>query len=459
MKNLTSIFLLFAFLSIIFSNCKSENKEVLLNDDVATAIDSLVTATMQEKQIPGLTLAVLKGDSLLIKKSYGLAVVEHNVPAKIETKYALASITKQFVAMGILLLVQDGLINLDAPIKEYLIDIPDKWKKLTLRQLLSHTAGLAPQENEYKSLRKNYWPRIVTREMMFESALEDSVYCQLGECFRYHNTGYFLADLIIEKITGKNYQHFFQERIFDPLEMTNTYFEDQLKVVSDQAQGYSIKDGELVKIWRVSIEEMAGGWGIFSCIDDMIKWKRALDHHILLTPEVQGQMFEKVKLNNGSQFRYGLGWYLPERNGISYQYHNGITGPEILKIPSKNISIIVLSNFGQNKYDEAEPWGLADLIASHFYPEFKYDPKPIDISEEALKKYVGKFQFNYGEAEFLINSGQLFIKDKYGEDPLIHIGNATFCLPNYPLNIHFMDEGIVIMKEETWEDDFGVRVN
>lgn len=428
---------------------------------VTTGIDSLVQAEMKSRRIPGMAVAVIRNKEVIHENTYGLSVIEHQVQVESNTRFELASLTKQFVASGVLLLTQEGALELDKPIQHYIDTLPPIWQKLTLRQLLSHTAGLAPQDQEFASLRP--WPKYVSRHMLWEAAINDSTYWESGTKFRYHNFGYFLALLTIEHVTRQNYQDFFHERIFAPSGLRNTYFESQIRVNPNQAQGYTIKNDELVKIWRVSQEEMAGGWGIWSTLEDMIQWCKTLDENALLNPTIQNELFKPIKLENNNSFHYGLGWFLPERNGITYHYHNGITGPEILRIPSHDITIITLSNLGIGvglmTTNEPEPFGIADIIASEILPEFKFNPQTLPIKADMLLELEGSFSFEYDDdVKFQSQNGKLYILDIYGKDEMIHTGNNVFTFSELPATYyHFINSDSIIIKEDIWQNDTGIR--
>ncbi len=140
-------------------------------------------------------------------------------------------------------------------------------------------------------------------------------------------------------------------------------------------------------------------------------------------------MFSPATLRDGSRFRYGLGWWLPERNGIAYQYHSGITGTELLRIPSRGLTVIVLTNMGRSGAvgsDEANPWGLADAIASALVPEFALETKDLPLSPKALSAYTGRWRFVYGEATLFERDGRLWIEDSQGADPMLYQGDDTF---------------------------------
>jgi CubicO group peptidase (beta-lactamase class C family) len=424
------------------------------------SVDSFIERRMKEKHIPGLSIAIIEKGKVIHKEAYGYSVVEHKVPAKVETVYELASLSKQFIATGILLLEQDGLLDINQPISKYIDSLPEKWELLTLKQLLSHTAGLAPMESEWKSLKKDGWPKHVTREMLWESAIKDPIFYAPGEQFRYHNLGYSLSIFIIEKITKGDHRDFFKSRIFDPLGMDNTFFEDQTKVAPNQAEGYTLKNGELAKIWRVGQEDIGVGDGIYSSLEDMIKWNNAIRENRLLASDFQAKMFEKVILNNGQPFRYGLGWWLPERNGINYRYHNGITGPEYLSIPSEELEIIILSNLGQGDFDEVHHWGLADeIIGNFFLEEFRH---PLITETKRMENplfFVGTFEYeDGGELEIYFKNNGLHLRDSFGETLMIYIGDNTFILEDDPVIFRFLNSNRIQVEEEIWNDDFANRI-
>lgn len=423
------------------------------------ALHSFIEQEISERGIPGLSLAVIQNGQLAHISSHGYSVVEHQVLATNQTIYPLASLSKQFIATAVLLLEQQGALELDAPIERYLDSLPEKWKNLSLKQLLSHTAGLASMEDEWKSLKTNGWPKHVSRKMLWDSAVKDAVPNPPGEKFTYHNVGYSLALFVIEALTQKDHRVFFVEKMFEPLQMRNTFFEDQTKITPHQAEGYTMKDGKLAKIWRVGQEDIGVGDGIYSNIEDMVKWVNALNQDRLLTPIQRDKLFTKTALNNGTSFHYGLGTWLPERNGISYRYHNGVTGTELLSIPQIGLDIIVLSNFGQGEFDEVRYWGLAHAVAGQFFfNEFIHQPKPIKIPITDLQQYVGDYAYeSEGSLSIYLKEEQLYLRDSYGESKMIYLGDNAFTLMEDSVIFRFLDADRIRVEEEFWNYDFANR--
>ncbi len=428
-------------------------------------IDDVVREHMADRRIPGASIAIVTEDGVVKTSAYGTAVIQHEVPAKVDTVYEIASLTKQFTAAAVLLLCDEGKLTLDDPISRYIESAPESWRGITLRHLLTHTAGLASEDTEFASL-KNDWRRYTTRETMLASAIEDPVRSAPGERFDYASGDYFLAALAIEKASGMSYRDFMRRRIFEPLGMKQTLLQDELKIIPGEARGYSVKNGELVNIWRDAVEEVAGGWGMFSSVPDLIRWDRALRDRELLSAESHEAMFSPVELAGGETFRYGLGWWLPERNVIPYQYHNGVTGTEILRIPSRGLTIIVLTNLGRSPSvgaREANPWGLADKIAGTLVPEFALETRDLPLSGEKLEAFTGHWRFGYGEARFFARDGRLWIDDHAGTAPMLYQGDDTFAFEGDGERLVFQKspEGDVTAATwvtETWQDDPGERI-
>lgn len=430
-------------------------------------IDSLVRAHMDDRRIPGVSLAIVTGDGVVMESAYGLAVIQHGVPATVDTVYEIASITKQFTATGVLMLCDEGKLSLDDPIERHLDAAPAKWRGITIRQLLTHTAGLASEDEQFASLRSD-WRRYTSRELMLSSAMADPVRSAPGEVFSYGSMNYFLAAMMIESASGMTYREFMQERIFGPLGMDRTLLQDELRIIPNEAQGYSLLNGEHVNIWRDAVEEVAGGWGMFSCVADLVRWDRALREGELLSAESYKEMWTPVEMADGTRFHYGLGWWVPERNGIRYQYHSGITGTEILRIPSHDLTVIVLTNLGRSSMigsNEANAWGLAEAIAGELIPEFAVRTRDYPLSESELLAYAGRWWFSDdGEAKFFVRDGFLWIEDVAGVDRLYFQGEDTFGIrgDSYRLVFERGEDGGVDSARwvaDTWQDEPGKRID
>jgi D-alanyl-D-alanine carboxypeptidase len=331
--------------------------------------DNYIQIEMKKRRIPGLALVVFRGGEIIKIKGYGFANLEHDVPATPDTVFELASVTKQFTATAIMLLVEEGKVKLDDPIAQYLSNSPEPWKDITVRHLLTHTAGLPNLENGFQALRKGGARLNYTTTQLFNAAKNDSMSFGPGERWQYSDVGYFLLGMIIEKASGQRYRNFLASRFFEPLGMASTSVLDQWAVLKNRAAGYTLRNGEIVNIRRVVQIELPSHYGIFSTVRDLVKWDNALAAGKAVKQSSLEQMWTPVKLNSGGSFPYGFGWGMDERRGHRMITHTGITGTEYTRFPDDKLTVIVLTNLGRHVGStEGDSWGLTKGVAGRFMP-------------------------------------------------------------------------------------------
>jgi D-alanyl-D-alanine carboxypeptidase len=301
---------------------------------------------------------------VVLAKGYGLANVELSVSASENTVYQLASVTKTFTATAIMMLVQDGKLGLDDKITVRLSDLPPAWGEITVRQLLNHTSGIKSYTSVrdfHKTLRKDY----AQREILDLVAKEPPEYAP-GEKWNYNNTGYFLLGMLIEKVTGKKYGEFLEERIFQPLGMTQTRVNDLLAVIPNRANGYTwdgkgLRNGEYVS----PTQPFSAGM-LASTVNDLVKWDAALRTEAILGKSSLEQMWTPTKLNKGGEADYGFGWEIRKDNGHRLLAHGGgIPGfsTQLARYVNDNLTVIVLTNA-----DNGNAGALARGIAGRLVP-------------------------------------------------------------------------------------------
>jgi CubicO group peptidase (beta-lactamase class C family) len=287
--------------------------------------DAYVTAEMKRRSIPGLALAVIRHGKVIKMRGYGLANVELAVPVHPETVFDLASVTKQFTATAILLLMEEGKIRLDDQISRYLSNTPEAWKLITVRHLLTHTAGFRGIGFEFKTLPERW---SYTTAQMFKAATENLMGFAPGEQWRYSNVGYFLLGMIIEKASGQYYREFLTERFFKPLNMAGTSVPDQWKIIKNRADVYTLRDGELVHNRHPAYIQLPSSGGLLSTVKDLVKWDAAFESGKLVKRSSLEQMWAAVRLNDSTTHPYGFGWFVDERRGHRLISHPGSTGTE-----------------------------------------------------------------------------------------------------------------------------------
>src|SRR6187551_3684361 len=212
---------------------------LLGQSSIERSVDEFIKTEMERQKIPGVSLAVVKDGKPLIVKGYGFANLEHQVPVKPETIFQSGSMGKQFTAFAAMLLVEEGKIGLDEKISKYLGEVPEAWKNITLRQVLSHTSGMTDYPTDF-DFRRDY-----TEDELLKRAKEIPLAFQPGEKWSYSNLGFVTLGVIINKVTGKFYGDFLQERVFKPLGMTTARVISETDIVPNRASGYRLVKGEV----------------------------------------------------------------------------------------------------------------------------------------------------------------------------------------------------------------------
>lgn len=413
----------------------------IVDSSASVAIDRYLADEMQQRQIPGLALAVCYQGRILKEKGYGVAEVQHQSPVTPETVFELASITKQFTASAIMLLVQEGKVELDEDIHTYLPDAPEHWRGITVRHLLTHTSGLPDMAHGFSGFDDPSFGPIgidISAEKAYRAAKTDTLISTPGEQYTYSDVGYFLLGLIVQEAGGMPYREFMQTRIFDPVGMTDTYILDQAVIHPQEARGYTLQDGELVNIRRVWNYEVPSHYGIFSTVGDLARWDSVLYTEQVLTDESKAQMWSPMKLTSGRPYPYGFGWKTWTINDRLITDHTGITGTEIIRMPDDSLTIIVLTNLGRRGSAEANPWGLAPQIADMLgyspYVDKAYvtlsGSKVVQGDRAALEKPTGTYRFGTSDEtrKLYVEDGQLYYDRGESRSPLVPLDDGRYLM-------------------------------
>jgi D-alanyl-D-alanine carboxypeptidase len=346
--------------------------------------------------VPGLTYAIVKDGRVVAANAFGYANLETRSPAKRDTAYEIGSMTKQFTAACVLMLADEGKVKLDDPIGNYLRDLPEKWKPLTVRRLLSHTAGLKDYLGSYDPGRTDY----VSYDSIFAKVGGYPLDFAPGASWSYSNTGYIVASLLVERVSGEKLGAFMKKRIFDPLKMTHTRTSDPTAVIPNRAEGYGIGAKEYTNTLPINPSLAGGAGNLISTVDDLAKWSNALYNGKLLKPESRKEFWADVPLTNGKPSGYALGWFIHPANGRNLVEHGGNTlgfSSEIFNIPEAKESIIILTNGGG-----LAPANEARRIAGLLHPEYdlstahQTDPNP----RRSLEMIITMRKFSKGIYDF-----------------------------------------------------------
>jgi D-alanyl-D-alanine carboxypeptidase len=335
----------------------------------ADRVDDYVKAQMQRRHVPGVSLAVIRDGKVVRACGYGTANVELGVPATKKSVYGVLSITKQFTAAAILILVEEGKISLVDRISQYIPDTPPAWSEITVRHLLTHTSGIRDYTDVpgwFDTIRLDRSP-----EELIKSTKAFPLQFHPGDSFRYCNAGYYLLGMILEKVSGRSYADFLQERIFKPLGMTATQVDDGRAIVPHRASGYHWEDGVLQNAPYVSPTQKWAAGAVLSSVEDLARWDAALYTDRLLKRQTLAQMWTPARLNNGQEAPYGFGNELDMDRGHRAAGHQGgavAFNVTLLRYPDDRLTVVVLCN-----QTSAPSRAMARKIASFYLPALSYE--------------------------------------------------------------------------------------
>ncbi len=334
------------------------------------ATDAIFSPVTQENS-PGLAVLVRKNGRTLFEKGYGVRDLRTNVTIHPNTNFRLASFTKQFTAMAIMLLVHDGKLRYDQTLTEIFPDFPAYGKNITIRNLLNHTGGLPDYEDLMEAEEKIRGPlwspghQIQDDEVLALLEKETKGKFAPGTSWSYSNSGYVVLGLIVAKASGHPYGDFPRARIFAPLHMDHTIvYQKGKNEVANRAFGHTKEGDALKETDQSSTSATLGDGGIYSNLEDLAKWDDALRNHTLLTADEMAPALVPAKLANGKPtfwptapnddnlhpgkpVSYGFGWFLDSYWGIPRMWHTGSTmgfRTIIERFTANHLTIIILCN-------------------------------------------------------------------------------------------------------------------
>ncbi|MGH7528660.1 MAG: serine hydrolase domain-containing protein [Gemmatimonadales bacterium] len=326
------------------------------------SVDHYVRAELARRQVPGLSIAILRGDSVVLARGYGYANLEHRVPAADSTIYQSGSLGKQFTAAALVMLAEQGRLRLDDSIRRHLPEGPDSWRGITIRHLLTHTSGIPDYTDSTLDYRREY-----TEEQLVRLAARMALQFAPGERWSYSNTGYLLLGVIIHRVTGAFYGDFLRQHILGPLGMRTARVVTEADLVPNRAAGYQLVDGRIQNQEWVSpsLNTTADG-SLYLTVRDLARWAIALNHSRVPSRAGLEAIWTPVRLNSGGTYPYGFGWMIEEQRGYRRIGHTGAWQgfrTSLQRYPDFDLTVIVLANL-----DEASPEALSFGIAGILEP-------------------------------------------------------------------------------------------
>ena len=360
-------------------------------------IDRLLQETYNPTE-PGAAVIVAKKREVIFRAGQGLANLELGVPIKPEMVFRLGSITKQFTAVAILMLVEQGKLALADSITKFLPDYPTHAHLITVEHLLTHTSGIKSYTSmpEWQSL----WRKDFTVQGLIDFFKYQPMQSAPGKRWAYNNSGYCLLGAIIEKVSGQTYEQFLQNSIFDPLGMKQSYYDNPIRVIPWRAAGYEKGPKGYTNAEYLSMTQPYAAGSLASTVDDLAIWDAALYTGQLLKPETLQQAFVSYRLADGTPTDYGYGWTVSEYGGRRLIEHGGgIHGfrTYAMRIPDERIFVAVLSN-NAGSYPEELTFKIAALAMGQPYQQ----PTPVVLSAEALARFEGAYLSDEGDEQRIV---------------------------------------------------------
>jgi D-alanyl-D-alanine carboxypeptidase len=404
---------------------------------LAAKIDAVMSGVYKPGQ-PGAALIVRKDGRTILRKGYGMADLELGVPVAPDMIFRLGSITKQFTAVAILLLAQEGKLGLQDEITKFLPDYPTQGRRITVEHLLTHTSGI----QSYTDLPEwlPLWRKDFTVKELIDLFKDKPMQFEPGRNWAYNNSGYVLLGAIIEKASGKTYEQFVDERIFKPLGMGSSSYDHTERVIPRRVPGYEGGKGGFVNASYLSMTQPYAAGSLLSTVDDLARWSEAVFAGKIVKKEWLDKAFTPYKLANGESAGYGYGWFIGDFAGHrSIEHGGGINGFTTYEMtfPEDRIFIAILTNSavaGRNP----EPFAvkIAWLALGLPEPERKAAAVAASDLDAVAGVYVNERQDEY---YFSREGGRLFAQRRGGaKNELYPVSAAEFFLKDNPARFTFV---------------------
>ncbi|WP_271606306.1 serine hydrolase [Bradyrhizobium sp. CCBAU 11434] len=415
------------------------------NGPLERAVDQLF-ARWAEPNSPGAVVAVLQDGKIIYSQGYGAANLEYGVPNTPATVFHLASVSKQFTAFAIHLLAHEGKLSLDDDVRKFVPKLHDFGKLITIRQLLHHTSGVRDQWNLLALAGWRLDDEITDDDVARLLFQQTELNFAPGDQFLYSNSGYTLLAMVVKQVSGQTLPEFAKERIFEPLGMSHTHFQDKYSmIVKDRAYSYARQpDGKYQYI--ALTYSTVGPSSLFSTVGDLARWDENF-----YTGDVGGltllaEMQQKGKLNNGKNINYASGLSIGKYRGLRTVEHAGGDAAyrtNILRFPDQHFSVVILANAG-----DLNPAALSFKIADLYLKELlepapdkpTLDDKPeVAVDPKILDAYVGDYELRPGFIISISKDNDHLVTRATGQPsfPMYAVSNTAFRLRVVPAEIVF----------------------
>ncbi len=403
-RRLTSIAFLINLIVSINLYAQQESKIPGLDKHISN-----IFRIFQTDSMPGASVFVSQNGDIIYQKGFGYADIEKKIPVTPDTKFKIGSISKQFTAVAILKLQEEGRIKIEDKLSKYIPDFPSG-NEVTIYQLLTHTSGI----HDYNSQPNLDVSKPITPQALLDLIKKLPYDFKPGERYLYSNSGYFILGYIVSQLSGKTLSEYLNETFFKPLDMNNTGIYETNIVLNKEAKGYSMQDGAVKKADSQEMSWALGVGSLYSTTKDLFKWNEAIFNEKVLTKATLKAAFTQAVLNSSGKVDYGFGWFLSTNRGLRFIQHSGVSNgffSYLERQPENKLTVCILLN------SLPTPEGINPILNGQSISEFilqdKMDKQEIGVgkivSETILKKYVGRYNYGQGMAMLVtLKDKQLF---------------------------------------------------
>jgi len=389
---------------------------------------------------PGASVVVIKNGQIAFTKSYGYADLENKILATTRTNYRIASVTKQFTAMAIMILVHQGKLLYESKLTDIFPEFPEYGEAITIRQLLTHRSGLVKYN---RFIEEGQTKQMLDKDVLHGLFETDSTYFRPNTKYEYSNTGYAVLAQIIEKVTKMSFAAFMEKEIFQPLDMSHSTILEIDKNIENRAYGYVVKDTVITAKDQSMTSAIQGDGGVYTSVLDYYNWDKALYTDQLIPQNELDHAFYSYNGNGQSHEKgYGYGWRVSYYKGIKLLQHGGSSvgfGSHVIRIPSEHISVAIFTN--RSRRGQELP-NKAKALISHFTNGKFQMPFQIPLEKEIDQNGIDKGINLYNQIktdtlnytitkETLFNFGVSYINNNRHSEALKLFLTLEIDYPNY----------------------------
>ena len=308
-------------------------------------IEALVQAVCPDPNLPGGSVVAMRNGEIVFAGGCGTAEIGSGRKITADTPIRIASVSKQFTAMAIMILKNAGKISFDDPVTNHVADFPEYGDSISIRNLLNHTSGIVEYEHE---IPEDFEGFVLDRDILEILKRQDSTTFPPGTKHKYSNSGYALLAVIMEEVSGLRYDEFMRTNVFEPLGMTNSMVSrDNFASIPNRAIGHRKKSRQYSTFDTTPTSLVMGDGGIYSTAHDIAQWERGLRENTLVSSATLNEAYTGGLLASGERLAYGFGWEVFTKDGVLHVGHSGNSagfGADFRRIPEKGLAVAVLMN-------------------------------------------------------------------------------------------------------------------